>query len=61
MNPLVFTGDGPSSLTLGIIGIVCLAAYEAPQWFGAWLASRRRKRLSIVLAMRRSTRPRRAA
>lgn len=51
-----FTGDGPSSLTLGLIGIFCLAAYEAPRWFRQWTAQRRRKRLSIALATRRTLR-----
>ena len=35
----LFTGDGPSTLTLAIIGIVCLAGYE--------LARRRLPGLSI--------------
>ena len=54
MNLFEFTGDGPSSLTLGIIGIACLAVYEAPQIVRRWLTVRRRRRFIQALSVRRA-------
>jgi hypothetical protein len=61
MNLFEFTGDGPSSLTLGIIGIACLAAYEAPQVVRRWLTVRRRRRFMHALSVRRAMLQRRIA
>lgn len=61
MNLFEFTGDGPSSLTLGIIGIACLAVYEAPQIVRRWLTVRRRRRFIQALSVRRAMLHRRIA
>lgn len=61
MNLFEFTGDGPSSLTLGIIGIACLAVYEAPQAVRRWLTVRRRRRFIQALSVRRAMLQRRIA
>lgn len=61
MNLFEFTGDGPSSLTLGIIGIACLAVYEAPQIVRRWLTVRRRRRFIQALSVRRALLHRRIA
>ncbi|MBL9122871.1 MAG: hypothetical protein JNG90_04515 [Planctomycetaceae bacterium] len=61
MSLFEFTGDGPSSLTLGIIGIACLAVYEAPHAFRRWLSTRRRRRFALALLVRRALPARRIA
>lgn len=61
MNLFEFTGDGPTSLTLGIIGIACLAVYEAPNVVRRVLTVRRRRRLIHALTARRATLQRRIA
>lgn len=54
MSLFELTGDGPSSLTLGLIGIACLVVYEAPRWVRTWLTVRRRRRFATLLATRRA-------